>query len=160
MRVTRMRVTLTWRKYFRRVFLSLGFFYLLISYNNCAQNSESSAPASSAVPQTSTATGLSAVNNFKTPAPNSMAGEDGYAFLMKEYFVPQCAACHSGGVAFPDFADRGHPHDSYLAAKYYFQKQDLIKRVTDNPYCRPDCTLDPRGDVYKAILTWLEHSSQ
>ncbi|MBK7962288.1 MAG: hypothetical protein IPK04_14570 [Bdellovibrionales bacterium] len=145
-----------WGRYFRRVLLSLGFLFLLVSYNNCAKESQSSSPGGGGVTSANSVTGLSAVNYFKSPVPSSMVGENGYTFLMKEYFGPQCAACHAGGVIFPDFADKGHPHDSYLAAKYYFQNEDMIHRITDNPYCRPGCTLDPRGEVYKAIMTWLD----
>lgn len=128
---------------------------LVLFYNNCAEpgaSSNSSASQGNSVP------GLKPVNYFRSAPPANMTGESGYEFLLKEYFVPQCATCHDSSGAFsPRFADKTNKHDSYLAAKYYFDNADMVMRITTNPFCKPDCTLDPRGDVYKAIMNWLEH---
>ncbi len=139
-------------RYFHRLVLSFFFLLLLLGYTNCAENSGDSSGSSN---QSSSAPGLKPINYFKSTPPSSLSGEEGYNFLMKEYFGPQCAACHDG-VIFPSFASKKNTHDSYLAAKYYFRSDDMVMRITDNPFCRPACSLDPRGEVYKGIMTWLE----
>jgi hypothetical protein len=140
----------------RLKFISLLLIVLSMTLLHCSKESPSSSQGTATSSSLSSQT-LGSVNYFKSPPPTSLAGEDGYTFLMKEYFGPQCSACHDGTVVFPSFADKRNSHESYLAAKYYFQNEDMVMRVTDNPYCRPHCTLNPQGEVYKAIRFWLDH---
>lgn len=102
--------------------------------------------------------GLAAVNYFREPVPESFCGEAGYGYLLRSYFGPECGTCHSmGGNMFPPFGDTNDLANSYKWAKT-LGKQNLIEKSVDNRFCGPDCNLDTRGEIYKALVEWLDHT--
>lgn len=141
--------------------LALIAILLLITFQNCGP---SEGPESQSVSSGSTATawpspsGLPMVNYFSASPPTDMSGEIGYTFLLNQYFYRQCGGCHdANGFFAPKFADITKPQSSYNVAKAWFDRQDMIGRITTNPFCKPSCTLDPRGQMYQAIMYWLDH---
>lgn len=132
---------------------------LNIFFTNCAgQNSDADSSQVQAENQFGGIEGLPEVNYFKTNPPADMSGQAGYEFLMKEYFVPHCASCHgNGGVWQPNFANIDNVRSSYSAAKYQIPTENMIRRITSTANCMPECRLDERGEVYRAIMYWLEH---
>lgn len=86
-----------------------------------------------------------------------MEGDKGFQFLLKEYLAPHCGSCHDSAVYFgAPYFDKTNPSKSYALSKAGLTKSDMIMRVTNNPFC-PTCKLDPKGEVYKAIMYWLDH---
>src|SRR5689334_20541843 len=125
---------------------------LLFGYNNCAGPKNSEPAPAVQEDQFSSIPGLPEVNYFKTEMPAQMSGFTGYQYLLKEYFGPQCALCHrQNGPWDPKFAEMGDMKASYLAAKNLIPTNNMIRRITLNAACGPQCNLDQRGQVYKAI---------
>lgn len=81
----------------------------------------------------------------------------GFQFLLKEYLGPRCGGCHYSAVYFgAPYFDVANPSKSYDLSKAGLTKSDMIMRITNNPFCRT-CTLDTNGEVYQAIMYWLDH---
>lgn len=100
--------------------------------------------------------GLKAVNYFSTSKPTDMSGFEGYSYIHSEYLSKKCTVCHkppSGQI--PHFGNSFLTY-SYDVAKRDFRNGDMQFRITANPHC-PDCNLDPRGEVYQAVMYWLDH---
>jgi len=133
------------------VFMSV---LLSLPFNNCAQNTESST-----LPNTDQATSsrpTDDINTFKTNPP-PMQGNEGFQFLLDQYFAPHCGSCHNEKLYFgAAFFELNNRQKSYDLSVFALKKQDMIMRVTNNPFC-PSCTLDPNKEVYKAIMQWLDH---
>lgn len=131
----------------------LGLFSISLGFTNCAKGN---APVAAEEPS-QRVEGLAAVNYFREPVPARFCGEEGYGYLLRSYIGPQCGSCHSmGGSMFPPFGD------SDLSKAYSYGrslgKQNFIEKSTDNRFCGPDCNLDTRGEVYKALVEWLDHT--
>lgn len=100
--------------------------------------------------------GLHSINYFTTSKPGDMAGFEGYRFIYSAYLVKKCTTCHRPpNGQLPHFGASPVSY-SYDVAKSTFYTPDVLVRVTNNPHC-PECTLDPRGEVYQAIRYWLDH---
>lgn len=102
--------------------------------------------------------GLAAINYFREAVPDRFCGQEGYGYLLRSYIGPQCGgSCHSlNGSMFPPFGDSDEAK-AYSWAKT-LGKTNFLSKVTDNRFCGPDCNLDTRGEVYKALVDWLDHT--
>lgn len=147
------------RNFFRTFLASLILLPLALSFNNCAGQQDTGAIAQvQSQSQFEAFPGLAEVNYFKSPLPSTMSGQVGYAYLLKEYFGPQCASCHGkNGVWQPNFADVNNVTASYFAARNNIPTPNMIRRITSTANCAPYCHLDERGQVFQAIQYWLEH---
>jgi hypothetical protein len=99
--------------------------------------------------------GLAGINYFREAVPAKFCGEEGYGYILRSYVGPECGTCHSMNGMFPPFGD------SDLGKSYSWArtlgKENFLSKVTDNRFCGPDCNLDTRGDIYKALVEWLDH---
>ena len=121
-------------------------------FNNCAGSTQDNAAASSGL----NTRNAGDINTFSQNPP-PLQGPDGFQFLLKEYFSTNCGSCHDSKVYFgAPYFDFAQPQKSYDLAKIGLTKQDMINRVTNNPFC-PGCKLNPNGEVYKGIMYWLDH---
>ncbi len=133
--------------------VGVGLLGLTIGYTNCAKGTAPVAEDASS----KRVEGLAAINYFRESVPDRFCGEEGYGYLLRSYIGPQCgASCHSmGGSMFPPFGD------SDLSKAYSWGrtlgKTNFIEKVLDNRFCGPACNLDPRGEVYQALVEWLDH---
>lgn len=96
--------------------------------------------------------------NFFSEEPTVMDGEAGFRFLLKEYFGPHCGSCHSANnPLMKPYFNMADPKSSYELSRIGLNnKADMINRITNNPFC-PSCTLDKNGEVFNAIMYWLDH---
>lgn len=140
--------------FFRFIYTTFTLVFLSLPFNNCAQNTESSSLPSS--DHTTATRPTNDINTFKTNPP-LMTGNEGFQFLLDQYFAPHCGSCHNEKLYFgAAFFELNNRQKSYDLSIFALKKQDMIMRVTDNPFC-PSCTLDPNKEVYKAIMYWLDH---
>ena len=96
------------------------------------------------------------INTF-TRNPPPLEGFSGFQFLLDEYLGPHCGSCHDNKVSFGgQFFDVTNRQKSYDQSSYALKKTDMIMRITNNPFC-PSCSLNPNGEVYRAIMYWLDH---
>jgi hypothetical protein len=140
----------------RNVFLLVLIFSSLstsIFFTNCAKGGGGETETSK-----EKVLGLSSVNYFREPVPDRFCGEEGFGYLLRSYLGPECGTCHSmGGNMFPPFGDLNDPANAFKWTKT-LGKQNLIDKSVDNRFCGPDCNLDSRGEVYKALVEWLDHT--
>ena len=89
--------------------------------------------------------------------PDLLCGQEGYAYLLKEYIGVHCAVCHdrTGGFE-PYFAQNDDPSDSYYKA-LYINEEVFVETVTENRFCGKECSLNKEGETFKAIEEWLEN---
>lgn len=152
--------------YLRRY--GLGFFaglVLIAFFQNCAGPSAGQQSSVQDLPSTpenyfwigeSVPSGLRSVNYFVSSKPKDMSGFEGYGYLYSEYLSKKCAVCHKPpGGQLPHFGTTSLSY-SYDLAKRDFRTGDIAVRITANPHC-PECNLDQRGEVYQAVMYWLEH---
>lgn len=137
--------------YLANLFILLGLSPLL--FNNCAQKAAEIEKASAAA--TSTTEELKPINFFREPIPDRFCGEMGYGYLLRSYLGPECGTCHSMNGMFPPFADNDQAK-AYSWGKT-LGKENFLSKVVDNRFCGPGCNLDTRGEIYKALVEWLDH---
>lgn len=154
--------------FFRKRKQGIVFFAMLILialFQNCSVPSNDQPSTQQDPPSTpenflwlieSVPTGLKPVNYFVTSKPMDMSGFEGYSYIHAEYLSKKCTVCHrppSGQL--PHFGTSSLTY-SYDLAKRDFRTGDMAVRITANPHC-PECNLDKRGEVYQAVMYWLEH---
>lgn len=135
---------------------------LTVGFQNCAgpvstsQENQSSAAQTYNWLSSTPPSNLPEVNYFKTDPPANMTGRQGYSYLYNEYFKPKCIRCHIpvSGVS-PQFGS-SNISTSYNVAVTLFQTREISNRITHNGAC-PECDLDTRGEVYQAVMYWLDH---
>lgn len=119
---------------------------------NCAGSNQSENSQSAAASYRND----SDINTFSQNPP-PIEGNAGFQFLLKEYLAPHCGSCHNNVQYFgAPYFDINNTTKSYELSKVGLTRQDMIMRVTNNPFC-PTCKLNPNGEVYKAIMYWLDH---
>lgn len=92
-----------------------------------------------------------------TDKPDAFCGQNGYQYLLKEYFSVHCGVCHSKTGGFlPYFADTNTPEESYFAARY-MERGEFLKTLETNRFCGRECSLNKEGETYKAIVEWLDN---
>jgi hypothetical protein len=134
------------------VFILIGFF------NNCSSyNSEEGSAEKSSSGNNTNSTDFVDADYLKTDKPNLLCGEEGYEYLLNEYFRVHCAVCHEKGGDFsPAFADPVETTDSYFAARY-IDREVFLNTITNNSFCGKECSLNKEGETYKAIVEWLDN---
>lgn len=152
------------RKTVRLVILNSSMLLLLLAFQNCgpipALNSESS--STSPPPASDSGQGahiLPEQNYLKEAAPDLICGEAGYGYLMRNYLVKNCGACHDNtGISFPHFANSFDVKASYDEARG-IPRKTFISTATDNRFCGAKCSISVKGETYKALLEWLDHQT-
>ncbi|MCB0413319.1 MAG: hypothetical protein KDD50_03240 [Bdellovibrionales bacterium] len=86
--------------------------------------------------------------------PALMCGEEGYNYLLQNYFLPNCSQCHeNGGFKEPYFAD------SNLTIAYSealtISNSKFIETSTKNNFCLGDCNLHEGEELLADLKTWL-----
>lgn len=100
--------------------------------------------------------GLAPHNYFTETKPASMCGEEGYNFLMDQYLIRNCGACHEDPpLVEPPFAASQNRAFAYFASSLV-TRENWIETTTNNTFCAGDCNLDTRGEVYEGLVEWLD----
>lgn len=142
----------------KSILVALGLMLVVLG-QNCAK----SPSAADSVNQSSNLPGpggLRPIDFFKETRPALLCGQEGYAFLMRNYIVNACASCHTKDVqstfnTFP-FADSTDIPNSYFWGRS-ISEQQWIDRTTNNALCGPECNLSKDGEVYQGLLEWLKN---
>ena len=131
--------------------IAVVFSLVPLLFVNCGKKVE---PVYRDAPSTSSS---QSINTFSTNPP-VMEGEIGFNFLLSQYFGPHCGGCHGANAAalMKPLFNVADPKGSYDLARITLDKADMVNRITANPFC-PECTLKKDGEVYKAIMYWLDH---
>lgn len=100
-------------------------------------------------------------NFFKESPPESFCGKEGYAFLLEEYFAPQCGdTCHSERgfvtvqLGLPAFGDEDI--DIAYAGALATTDSEFFETILENAFCQDFCELDEESEVFKAIEAWTK----
>jgi hypothetical protein len=137
--------------WFKGLMLSVVVFTVLLGFNNC---SGFTPPSTNGLESSS----LASINYLREPRPDLIKGRNGYSYILNEYLRPNCAGCHDDG----SFTNLPCCSDS-LSTAYFsatlISREAWIDSFTHNKFCGPDCSLDPKGEVYSAFVEWLDNSA-
>lgn len=86
-------------------------------------------------------------------------GEDGFAFLLEEYFIPHCGACHNnGGISSPYFADENFANSFFWAKAT--SGSTLLSSSLDNRFCGPDCNIEQDSQMHRILQEWIDSPNE
>ncbi|MCB0356279.1 MAG: hypothetical protein KDD40_04690 [Bdellovibrionales bacterium] len=136
----------------------MAFCVLLLElFNNCSSAKTHNAVDSGSNAEISDENLFVAADYLSTEKPEVLCGEEGYAYLLKEYFGVHCAVCHDPKGGFePYFANNNDSTNSYYKA-LYINEETLLETITNNRFCGTECSLNKKGETYTAIAEWLEN---
>ena len=81
------------------------------------------------------------------PRPDPVCGEDGFAYLLQQYFYPHCSRCHGLGSASKNL------EVSYPAMKIV--PDDMLQAVIlSGKFCVDDCRLTGEDPLFSDIVQW------
>ena len=119
------------------------------SSSSGGSRSRTSSGSSSTSSSTSSSSSASRSTEIATVSrPDTLCGEEGYTWLLQEYFFPQCGDCHSNG----DFADRD-PGVAYPRV-LLIEDETMVGIITGGAYCQGDCRLEEGDSMLADIETW------
>lgn len=130
----------------------------MVMFTNCdSYQTQDSSSDNDSVDNGASAEGFVDADYLKESQPDILCGQEGYKYLIKEYFGVHCSVCHQKGGDFqPYFADNVEYANSYYAA-LYIDETTFLKTITENRFCGKECSLNNEGETYKAIVEWLEN---
>ena len=94
------------------------------------------------------------IDRLKTARPALVCGKAGYEYLLKEYFGPQCAACHTRSGPFDPPMSDPDINISYSGA-LGISAAVMEDSVLSNSFCGEECSLTEEGEVYQAVVEWM-----
>jgi len=136
-----------------KIFLVVTLFPLLVLFQNCGNTKLE--PEDTDLDSNLNEEG--SINFFKEKRPDLICGEEGYAFLMRNYITQNCSSCHTKG----GFNDLRPLADTDLQKAFQsalgVNRDEWTAFTTANALCYPDCNLDKEGEVFKGIMEWYDN---
>lgn len=101
-------------------------------------------------------TQTSSINEFRSARPSKICGKSGWDFLRKEFYIPQCANCHSEG-GFAPYLFAHLSLDSAYEEALSIPVPVLLSTSLASKFVRRTSHLDPNGEVYLGIVEWTNN---